>query len=82
MSETRAFRIVQVRAEDREIRRTSFVLDGEKEGCDQIVFTLKEGDDLKALLMRFFEGQDVFDFEIKEHLGGGRCEIAAVRKAI
>ena len=80
-----SFKIQQVRAENDHIRQTVFVLDQQKkhdgEFFDQIVFTGNERADLKELLLKFFEGSSIFDFDVKRGVGPGQCEIHTVYRS-
>jgi len=77
-----AYRIKKIRMESKEIKRTIFELATEKDGCNQIVFEQNDDEELKNILLSFFEGPKLFDFHISKHLGNKQCKIDMVERYV
>lgn len=61
-----------------ERKQTRFVLNREKSGCNTILFEYGEANELKSLLLNFFQAGKGFDFHISEKLANKRCKIDAL----
>ncbi len=78
MSSPQTFTIERIEQNDQEMVMT---LDGEQDGCDQIVFRLNDRSGLRNVLIGLFQTQDEFGFEIDKDLRKGRCTIRAVSRS-
>lgn len=70
------FHVSEIQSEP---RKTIFVLDGSKNGCNQIVFDYNDNAELKSLMLTIFQQGKPFDFTIDKILPYGRCHIKAIR---
>ena len=61
------------------VERRIFTLNQAKDGCNRIVFTFQNQQQLESALMQCFTGPRSFDFEIDEDLGDGCCTIRSIR---